>query len=178
MFAADGSLWLLMGAGDHDQLFRMKIGAKPVQVSKFGADVGGFKLAPSGDRVVVWADTPNCSDLACSTAQLPAKPAGSGRTSTSSSSATGTAGPSRGSNLGCSLSRSSAASSPAAASRLTGNLDGDTPSKPFGGGEEIAISPDGNTVYFALREAGRIEPLSTNLDIFQSPSDGSARRST
>ena len=49
---------------------------------------------------------------------------------------------------------------------LTGNLVGDTPSKPFGGGEEIDFSPDGKTVFFALREAGRIEPLSTNLDIF------------
>ncbi len=30
-----------------------------------------------------------------------------------------------------------------------------------------------STVFFALREAGRIEPLSTNLDIFASPIDGS-----
>ena len=45
-------------------------------------------------------------------------------------------------------------------------LIGDTPSKPYGGGEEIAWSADGRTVYFALREAGRIEPISTNLDIF------------
>ena len=57
---------------------------------------------------------------------------------------------------------------------LTGNLVGDTPSKPFGGGEELNFSPDGKTLYFALREAGRIEPLSTNLDIFATPTDGSA----
>ena len=57
---------------------------------------------------------------------------------------------------------------------LTGGLVGDTPSKPFGGAEEIAFSPDGRTVFFALREAGRIEAKSTNLDIFQVPSDGSA----
>jgi dipeptidyl aminopeptidase/acylaminoacyl peptidase len=57
---------------------------------------------------------------------------------------------------------------------VTGALVGDTPSKPFGGGEEIDISPDGRTVYFALREAGRIEPTSTNLDIFAAPADGSA----
>src|SRR5205823_9311436 len=57
---------------------------------------------------------------------------------------------------------------------LSGSLVGDTPSKPFGGGEEIAFSPDGRTVYFALREAGRTEELSTNLDIFAAPSDGSA----
>jgi dipeptidyl aminopeptidase/acylaminoacyl peptidase len=58
--------------------------------------------------------------------------------------------------------------------RLTRTLVGDVPSKPFGGGEEIAFSPDGHTVFFALREAGRIEALSTNLDIFEVPSDGSA----
>jgi dipeptidyl aminopeptidase/acylaminoacyl peptidase len=57
---------------------------------------------------------------------------------------------------------------------LEGNLVGDTPSKPFGGPEELAFSPDGSILFFALREAGRIEPLSTNLDIFEVPSDGSA----
>ncbi|MEA3078986.1 MAG: hypothetical protein QOF05_394, partial [Sphingomonadales bacterium] len=80
VFGRDGSLWFLMAAGDHDQLFRKPPGGAPVQVSNFPVDVGGFKLAPTGDRVVVWADRPDCSDLACSTAQLPAKPAGSGRT--------------------------------------------------------------------------------------------------
>jgi hypothetical protein len=60
---------------------------------------------------------------------------------------------------------------------IEGALVGDTPSKPMGGGEELAWSPDGKTVYFTLREAGRIEPLSTNLDIFAAPADGSARRS-
>jgi dipeptidyl aminopeptidase/acylaminoacyl peptidase len=53
------------------------------------------------------------------------------------------------------------------------DLVGDTPSKPYGGGEELSWSADGKTIFFALREAGRIEPLSTNLDIFAAPSDGS-----
>jgi dipeptidyl aminopeptidase/acylaminoacyl peptidase len=61
-----------------------------------------------------------------------------------------------------------------AGAALTRSLVGDTPSKPMGGAEEIAFSPDGRTVYFALREAGRIEAKSTNLDIFAVPSDGSA----
>jgi dipeptidyl aminopeptidase/acylaminoacyl peptidase len=56
---------------------------------------------------------------------------------------------------------------------IIGKLVGDTPSKPFGGREEIAWSPDGRMLYFALREAGRIEALSTNLDIFEVPADGS-----
>ena len=58
--------------------------------------------------------------------------------------------------------------------RVTGPLVGDTPSKPFGGGEEISWSRDGRTIFFTLREAGRIEPTSTNLDIFAAPADGSA----
>ena len=40
---------------------------------------------------------------------------------------------------------------------------------------QLDISADGRTVYFALREAGRIEPTSTNLDIFSAPADGSAQ---
>src|SRR5262249_5543234 len=59
-FGPDGSIWFLMAVGDHDQLFRMMPGTAPVQVSNFTVDVGGFKLAPSGDRVVVWADRPAC----------------------------------------------------------------------------------------------------------------------
>ena len=57
---------------------------------------------------------------------------------------------------------------------ISKGLEGDTPSRPFGGREEIAWSPDGATLYFALREAGRIEARSTNLDIFSAPADGSA----
>src|SRR5690606_23992749 len=51
-------------------------------------------------------------------------------------------------------------------------LIGDSPSKPFGGPEELAWSRDGRTLYFTLREAGRIEPSSTNLDIFAAREGG------
>ena len=59
VFGPDGALWFLMPVGDHDQLFRMPMGGAPVQVSNFTGDVGGFKLAPSGDRLAVWADRCN-----------------------------------------------------------------------------------------------------------------------
>ncbi len=173
MFGPDGSIWFLMAVGDHDQLFRMAPGAAPVQVSNFTVDVGGFKLAPSGDRVVVWADRPACSVLGCTDIQAPAKPAGTGRTFDQLFIRHWDtwAEPGTKSRLYSFPVEGGRLSGPGV--RITGNLEGDTPSKPMGGGEEIAFSPDGRTVFFALREAGRIEPLSTNLDIFQVAADGS-----
>jgi len=174
VFGSDGALYFLMAAGDQDQLFRMAIGGAPVQVSNFKGDISGFKLAPSGDRVVVWADRHlRCADLPC--AGLPAKPnTGSGRTYDQlfvrhwdTWAEPGV----RSRLFGFAMSGGKLVGNGAP---LTGALVGDTPSKPFGGGEEIAFSPDGRTVYFALREAGRIEAKSTNLDIFSAPSDGSA----
>jgi len=174
VFGPDGALWFLMAAGDQEQLFRKPLAGAPVQVSNFKGDIGGFRLAPSGDRVVVWADRDlRCADLNC--VGLPPKPkTGTGRTYDQlfvrhwdTWAEPGVK--SRLFGFAVSGGRLSGNGPP-----LTGSLVGDTPSKPFGGAEEIAFSPDGRTVYFALREAGRIEALSTNLDIFQAPSDGSA----
>jgi len=52
--------------------------------------------------------------------------------------------------------------------------DADTPSKPFGGVEEIAFAPDGTAIVFAARVAGREEAWSTNFDLWRAPADGSA----
>src|SRR3954470_11664696 len=72
MFSDDGSLWFLMPVGEQDQLFRMAIGGAPTQVSSFSGDISGFKVAPNGSRVVVWADRDlRCTDFAC--AGLPPK---------------------------------------------------------------------------------------------------------
>jgi len=174
VFGKDGALYFLMPVGERDQLFRMAIGGAPQQMSDFGADISGFKLSPSGDRVIVWADQKDCPDLACAATTFPAKPVGSGRTYDKMFVRHWDtwAEPGTRSRLYSFLIQGGKLAGGGV--RLTGNLEGDTPSKPYGGGEEIDFSPDGRTVYFALREAGRIEPLSTNLDIFASPSDGSA----
>ena len=80
VFGTDGSLWFLMPVKDQDQLFRMAVGGKPVQVSDFKGDIGGFRVAPSGTEVVVFADRDlRCTSLNC--AGLPEKAKiGSGRT--------------------------------------------------------------------------------------------------
>ena len=172
-FGPDGALYFLKTVGDRGQLFRMPIGGTPVQVSDFGADISGFKIAPSGDRLIVWADRPDCRDLACAATTFPAKPEGSGRTYDKLFVRHWDAWVEPGVRsriYGFGLENGRVTG---AGTRLTGELEGDTPSKPFGGGEEIAFSRDGRTVYFALREAGRIEATSTNLDIFAAPADGS-----
>jgi dipeptidyl aminopeptidase/acylaminoacyl peptidase len=53
-------------------------------------------------------------------------------------------------------------------------MDADSPSKPFGGAEEIAFTPDGEGIVFTARDVGREEAWSTNFDLFLAPIDGSA----
>ena len=174
VFATDGAIYYLAPVKDRDQLFRMALDGKPVLLSDFGADVSGFKLSADRSRVLVWADTKDCPDLACAYTSFAAKPEGSARVydqlfvrhwdtwSEPGIKSRIYAFPIVAGKLG-------------QEKRVTGTLVGDTPSKPFGGAEEIDLSGDGKTVYFALREAGRIEPKSTNLDIFMAPADGSAQ---
>src|SRR6185312_6145463 len=57
---------------------------------------------------------------------------------------------------------------------LSRTLDADVPSKPSGGDEDFDFSPDGTTLVFSARIAGRTEELSTNYDLYQVPVDGSA----
>jgi dipeptidyl aminopeptidase/acylaminoacyl peptidase len=52
-------------------------------------------------------------------------------------------------------------------------MEADVPSKPFGGPEEIAFSPDGKSLVFTARDAGAKEPWSTDFDLYQAPADGS-----
>ncbi|HEY0783627.1 MAG TPA: S9 family peptidase [Thermoanaerobaculia bacterium] len=59
---------------------------------------------------------------------------------------------------------------------LSKGMNADTPSKPFGGAEEFAFSPDSKTVVFAARDAGGEEPWSTNFDLYQVAIDGSGER--
>ncbi len=57
---------------------------------------------------------------------------------------------------------------------LMPGMDCDAPTKPFGGFDETAISPDGKWVALTTRDAGREEAWSTNTDVYLCPADGSA----
>lgn len=56
--------------------------------------------------------------------------------------------------------------------RRAKGMDADTPSKPFGGTEEIRFTPDGQGIIFAAREVGCIEPWSTDFDLYWAAVDG------
>ncbi|MGD8500794.1 MAG: hypothetical protein PVJ86_09115, partial [Phycisphaerales bacterium] len=55
------------------------------------------------------------------------------------------------------------------------DMDADTPSKPFGGPEEITFTPDGKGIIFSARDVGPEEPWSTDFDLYLAPVDGSER---
>jgi dipeptidyl aminopeptidase/acylaminoacyl peptidase len=45
-------------------------------------------------------------------------------------------------------------------------MDADTPSKPFGGPEEITFTPNSKGIIFTARDVGREEPWSTDFDLY------------
>ncbi len=176
-FSHDGRwIYYLSNASGSEQVWRVAVpGGTPEQVTSLATDVAGYSIAPSGDRLAIWADRNlACQDFNCTS--LP--PAQQGRGSARVYDETFVRHWDTWAEPGI---RSRIFTFPLVGGRAQGagvpiarNLVGDAPSKPFGGVEETSWSPDGRTLYFTLREAGRIEPTSTNLDIFAVPADGSA----
>lgn len=168
------TLYFASDKGGDDAIWSMPVaGGMPKRITNFKGGFGGFKVAPTGDKLLVWADRGPASLTLEPPMVKKAADAGVGRTydrlfvrhwDTWSDG-----------------SRNQLFVLPLTGGMANGNgvaigtgLVGDAPSKPFGGGEEVDWSPDGKQVFFALREAGRIEPLSTNLDIFMAPADASS----
>lgn len=53
-------------------------------------------------------------------------------------------------------------------------IDGDAPTKPFGDLSEAAFAPDGKSLVFTARIAGKSEPWSTNTDLYRVSLEGEA----
>ena len=179
-FGADGNLYYLSNASGSEQLWLSAISStgtasEPVQASNVKADVAGFKLSPGGEKIVLWGDIArDCPTFGCESDGNRAEPGpGTGREYDElfvrhwSSWET----PGNYSRIfAFDLQDGKIASDGVA---LDGNLIGDSPSKPFGGGEEIAWVPGEEGVFFTLRTADRDEPRSTNLDLYGAKADGS-----
>ncbi|WP_369930557.1 prolyl oligopeptidase family serine peptidase [Xanthomonas sp. NCPPB 2632] len=136
-------------------------------------DVGSFKLSPDGSKLLLSYEVfTDCPDLTCTKERL------DGREKDKS---TGTVYDklfvrhwdtwADGRRNQLYIADAAGPSQPLLLSR---GIDGDVPSKPFGGEDEFTFSPDGKTVYFDARIAGTTEPWSTNFDIYSVPTDGSA----
>ena len=177
-FGADGGLYFLSARSGSQQVWRLPPeGGEASAVTDLPLDVGAFTLAPSGDRIAVALEVfPDAKTLSETKERLAAqdKSLRTGKLYTKlfvrhwDTWKNGT--------------RSQLFTLPLKGGKATGEpiwvskgLDGDAPSKPFGGAEEFSFSPDGNTLFFTLREAGTTEAWSTNLDIWQVPADGSAK---
>ena len=176
-FHPDGTLFFVSDASGSDQVWRVDTRAMAtpaVQVTNEKADVAGFKLSPDGKRLLAWGDiAKECTSFGCEAQDKGALVGpGSGRLYKDGAGfvrhwdqweTPGT------------YSRPfvfDLVDGKATAGRaIDGGLVGDTPSKPFGGGEELAWGADSRTVYFTLRKADRNEPRSTNLDIYQAKVD-------
>ena len=177
-WSADGAnVYFLGKSGETMQLFARAADAKsaPKAVTQLPVDVNNFKFSSDGKRVLLSLDVfTDCADLECTKKRLDDK---------TKSKASGmlfdklfirhwdTWSDGRRSQLFIADVSGAAIGTPRLLSR---GIDGDIPSKPFGDDSEYAFSPDGTTVYFDVRIAGRSEPWSTNFDVYSVPADGSA----
>jgi dipeptidyl aminopeptidase/acylaminoacyl peptidase len=177
-WSPDGkSLYFLSSRSGSTQVWRLEAGlGEARQVTDLPLDVNNFVIAPDGRSLALSLDVfPDCSDLACTKKRLD---------DAAANKASGklfdklfirhwdTWADGRRSQLFlAALDADGVAGAPR---WLTRGIDGDIPSKPFGDDTEYAFGPDGKTLYFGVRIAGRSEPWSTNFDIYSVPVDGSA----
>jgi len=172
-FAPDGkSIFYISNESGSDQIWRYDIAsATATQASNFKTDVSGFKISPDGLKFAIWGDIArDCMEFGCAKDGDTSKP-----------------GPGTGREYDQFMTRHwDQWETPGNYSRvftvvlradgklgtlstaMDGDLVGDAPSKPFGGGDEISWSADSSAVLFALRHADANEAKSTNLDIYRS----------
>ncbi len=142
------------------------------QVTSLPMDVGAYALSPDGSGLVVSQEVfPDCATLDCTKQRLEAK---------AKEKTTGQIYDRlfvRHWDTWADGRRSHLFAVPVAGGMpvdLMKGMDADAPSKPFGGTEEFTFTPDGKSVVFTARVAGREEPWSTNFDLYVAPIDGSA----
>jgi dipeptidyl aminopeptidase/acylaminoacyl peptidase len=172
------AVYFLSSRSGSSQVWRLPVnGGEASMVTELPLDVETFRLSPLGDRIAMsMAVFRDCPDLACTKARLEAKgkDKASGRvydrlfvrhwdTWSDGRNAVLYSAP---------IDASGRVS--ATPVSLSGLIDGDVPSKPFGDREEYRFSPDGKTVVFSARVAGKTEAWSTNFDLFTVPAAGGA----
>jgi dipeptidyl aminopeptidase/acylaminoacyl peptidase len=178
-WAPDGqSLYFLSSRSGSNQVWRLPIASgaagEPVQVTHLPLDADNLTVSPDGFRLAFSLEVyPDCPTVACTRERLDQK----AKTQASGKLYQGDAGFFRHWDTWSEGLRNHLFTLPVSGAGdpvdLTRGMNADAPSRPFGGPEEYAFSPDGRTVVFAARDAGREEPWSTNFDLYSVPADGS-----
>ncbi|MGL5837202.1 MAG: prolyl oligopeptidase family serine peptidase [Sphingorhabdus sp.] len=175
-FSPDGrAIYYLSNESGSDQLWRFDFKEETtVRISDFKTDIAGFKLSPDGRKIAVWGDIArDCVEFGCDKDGDRSKLGpGTGREYDELFVRHWDAWETPGNYSRIFAFDIDADGKLGGGKPMDGGLTGDAPSKPMGGGEEIAWSADSQSVYFALRKADRNEPLSTNLDIYQTSTNG------
>lgn len=181
-FGADDWLYFLSDRGGDgtDQVWRIAVGpggasGDPMQVTSVAADVAGFEVSPDGGKIALFGDIArDCPTFGCERDGMAHRPGpGDGLLYSSEDGfvrhwdtweTPGTFG--RVFAFDLVGGKASGTGIPLDGPVGEGALVGDTPTKPFGGGEEIAWAPDGSGLFFAARRSDADEPTSTNVDIW------------
>ncbi len=175
-WSADGrSLYFTSTRSGSAQVWRVDLGGgEAQQVTKLPLDVGSFRLSPDGHTLALTMEVfPDCGDLDCTKKRLDEKPKTSGVVYDKlfirhwDAWANGT----RSQLFVAAIGADGTAGAP---KRVSLGIDGDIPSKPHGDESEYTFAPDGKTIAFSVRIAGKTEPWSTNFDLYTVPADGSA----
>ncbi|QCO68156.1 S9 family peptidase [Luteimonas yindakuii] len=178
-FSPDGgTLYFLSGRNGNQQLYAMPAsGGEPRQLTDFALDIGSYRLSPDGSRIAFGAatfgDCAQASDgdvFACTKTRLDARTAG--RTSGVIYDELfvrhwDTWNDGRRNRLHVAALPANGAAPVRTATVVSQALDGDVPSRPFGGAEDYAWAPDGSALVASVRVAGREEPWSTNFDLYR-----------
>ena len=176
--AAGDAVYFLSARSGSSQVWRQPAGGgDALKVTDLPVDVDNFRLSPTGDRIALGMGVfRDCADLPCSKKRI-------GEMEKNKASGKvydrlfvrhwDTWADGRNAVLFSAPLDATGRVSGAPVS-LSGTLDGDVPSKPFGDRDEYRFSPDGKSLVFSVRVAGKTEAWSTNFDLYQIPADGSA----
>ena len=176
-FAPDGkTVYFLSAKSGSMQLWSQAVGSKnAMQVSELPLDVGSYKISPDGARIALSLEVFNdCQDLACTKKRLDDKAASKARGMLYDKLFIrhwDTYADGRRNQLFIAPLGKAKISQ---AAKISVGIDGDIPSKPFGDASEYAWAPDGKSLVFSVRIAGKTEAWSTNFDLYHVPADGNA----
>jgi dipeptidyl aminopeptidase/acylaminoacyl peptidase len=180
-WGADGrQLYYLSDRGGSMQVWRSDAGgAQPTQITNLPLDVGSFRVAPNGDRLVVSLEVfRDCADLDCTKLRLKesAHRAAHGLVFDSLFVRHWNEWSDQRRSQLYSIPLDAAGIAAGAPVSLTAGIDGDVPAKPFGTRADYAISPDGLQVAFSVRTVPGGEAWSTNFDIYLVAAGGGTPR--